>query len=75
MHREEVRELLSKTQIKGHTLIPTRLYFKNGKVKCELALAKGKQDWGSPETQRRREADREARAAVNASKHRSRSKD
>jgi SsrA-binding protein len=70
MHREEVRKLHSKTQVKGHTLIPTRLYFKNGRVKCELALAKGKQDWDKRETERRREADREARSAVNASKHR-----
>ena len=70
LHREEVRKLLSKTQIKGHTLIPTRLYFRNGRVKCELAVAKGKQDWDKRETERRRESDREARAAVNASKHR-----
>src|SRR6201992_1805910 len=70
MHREEVRKLQSKTQIKGHTLIPTRLYFKNGRVKCELALAKGKQDWDKRETAKRREADREARAAINANKHR-----
>jgi len=69
LHREEVRRLLSKTQIKGHTLIPTRLYFKNGRVKCELAVAKGKQDWDKRETEKRREGDREARAAVNASKH------
>jgi SsrA-binding protein len=70
LHRDEVRKLLSKTQIKGHTLIPTRLYFRNGRVKCELAVAKGKQDWDKRETERSREADREARAAVNASKHR-----
>jgi SsrA-binding protein len=70
LHREEVRKLLSKTQIKGHTLIPIRLYFRNGRVKCELAVAKGKQDWDKRETERRREADREARAAVNLSKHR-----
>ena len=70
LHREEVRKLLSKTQIKGHTLIPTRLYFRKGRVKCELALAKGKQDWDKRETERRREADREARAAINANKHR-----
>jgi SsrA-binding protein len=69
MHREEVRKLQSKTQIKGHTLIPTRLYFRNGRVKCELALAKGKQDWDKRETERRREADRDARAAINANKH------
>ena len=70
LHREEVRKLFSKTQVKGHTLIPTRLYFRNGRVKCEIALAKGKQDWDKRETERRREADREARAAINANKHR-----
>src|SRR6185437_14558334 len=70
MHKEEVRRLMAKTQIKGHTLIPTRLYFKNGRVKCELAVAKGKQDWDKRETEKRREADREARSAINASKHR-----
>src|SRR6202453_1991398 len=70
MHKEEVRKLQIKTQIKGHTLIPVRLYFRNGRVKCELAVAKGKQDWDKRETEKRREGDREARAAVNASKHR-----
>ena len=69
LHKEEVRKLLVKTQIKGHTLIPTRLYFRNGRVKCELAVAKGKQDWDKRETEKRREADRESRAAINASKH------
>jgi SsrA-binding protein len=72
MHREEVRKLFSKTQVKGHTLIPVRLYFRHGKVKCELALAKGKQDWDKRETERRREADREATAAIKISKHRNR---
>ena len=70
LHSEEVRKLISKTQIKGHTLIPTRLYFRNGRVKCEIAVAKGKQDWDKRETERRREADREARTAINANKHR-----
>jgi SsrA-binding protein len=69
LHREEVRKLLSKTQIKGHTLIPTRLYFRNGRVKCELAVAKGKQDWDKRETERRRESDREAQSAIKANKH------
>jgi SsrA-binding protein len=68
LHQEEIRKLTSQTQIKGHTLIPTRLYFRRGKVKCELALAKGKQDWDKRETERRREADREARAAIAHSK-------
>lgn len=64
LHQEEIRKLLSKTQQKGFTLIPTRLYFRNGRVKCELAVAKGKQDWDKRETERRREADKEARAAI-----------
>ncbi len=70
LHREEVRKLFSKTQVKGHTLIPTRLYFRKGRLKCEIAVAKGKQDWDKRETERRREADREARTAINANKHR-----
>src|SRR5256714_10177014 len=64
MHREEIRKLIGKTQQKGLTLIPTRLYFKNGRVKVELALAKGKQLWDKRETERRRTADKEAREAV-----------
>ena len=64
MHREEIRKLIGKTQPKGLTLIPTRLYFKNGKVKVELALAKGKQLWDKRETERRRTAEKEAREAI-----------
>ena len=44
--------------------MPTRLYFKNGKVKVSIALAKGKQAHDKRETLRRREVDRETRAAV-----------
>ena len=64
LHKQEVRKLEAATKQKGFTLIPTRLYFRNGRVKCELALAKGKQDWDKRETERRREADKEARAAM-----------
>lgn len=64
LHQQELKKLWGKTQQKGFTLIPTRLYFRNGRVKCELALAKGKQDWDKRETERNREADREARAAI-----------
>jgi SsrA-binding protein len=42
LNRSEIRKLIGKTKEKGLTLIPLRLYFKNGKVKVELALAKGK---------------------------------
>jgi SsrA-binding protein len=63
-HSEEIRKLFSKTQQKGLTLIPTRMYFRNGKVKVELAVARGKQQWDKRETERRRTADREAREAI-----------
>jgi SsrA-binding protein len=68
MHAEEIKKLVGKTQQKGQTLIPTRLYFKGGKVKLELALAKGKQLWDKRETERRRTADKEARDAVRRGK-------
>lgn len=42
LNKNEIRKLIGKTKEKGLTLIPLRLYFKNGKVKVELALAKGK---------------------------------
>ena len=64
LHSEEIRKLVVKTQQKGFTLIPTRLYFRKGRVKCELALAKGKQDWDKRETERKRDADKETRAAI-----------
>ncbi|HVI80995.1 MAG TPA: SsrA-binding protein SmpB [Candidatus Acidoferrum sp.] len=64
MRRDEIQKLVGKTQQKGLTLIPTRMYFKNGKAKVELALAKGKQLWDKRETERRRTADKEAREAV-----------
>ena len=46
------------------TLVPTRLYFKKGRVKVAIALAKGKKEYDKRETERRREADRETRAAI-----------
>ena len=64
VHKEELRKLLGKSQQRGYTLVPTRMYFRNGKIKCEIALAKGKQSWDKRETERRRTADREAREAV-----------
>ena len=64
LHREEIRKLIGKTQQKGLTLIPTRVYFRNGRAKCEIALARGKQDWDKRETERRRTADKEAREAI-----------
>jgi SsrA-binding protein len=64
VHADQLRKLQAKSQQKGYTLVPTRMYFKNGKIKCEIALAKGKQSWDKRETERRRTADKEARDAI-----------
>ena len=64
VHAAELHKLTVKTQQKGLTLVPTRLYFRNGKVKVEMALAKGKQLWDKREAARRRTAEREAREAI-----------
>ena len=70
LHSSELRKLETSTRQKGFTLIPTRLYFRNGRVKCELALAKGKQEWDKRAAERKREADNEAKAAVARSQRR-----
>jgi SsrA-binding protein len=64
LHRQEIRKLIGKTVERGMTLVPVRLYYKNGRVKVALSLAKGKKTHDKRETIRRREADRETRAAV-----------
>ena len=64
LHKYEIRKLIGKTVEKGLTLVPTKMYFKNGKIKVQIALGRGKQDHDKRETMRRREVDRETRAAV-----------
>ena len=66
MHSHEIRKLIGRTAEKGLTLVPLQLYFKKGRVKVLLGLAKGKQEHDKRETIRRREVDRETRAAVKA---------
>ena len=69
LHREEIAKLLGKTREKGLTLVPTKMYLKNGRIKLELAVAKGKKLHDKRESERRREQEAEARAAVG--RHRS----
>jgi len=64
LHADEIRRLVGKVEEKGMTLVPVRMYFKNGRVKIAVCLAKGKKDYDKRETIRRREVDRETRAAV-----------
>jgi SsrA-binding protein len=64
LHREEIRKLIGKTVEKGMTLVPVRMYFKNGRVKVAVALAKGKKAYDKRETIKRRDVERETRTAV-----------
>src|SRR3990170_1763136 len=64
LHRQEIRKLIGRTVERGLTLVPTRMYFKNGHVKVAIALAKGKQAHDKRETVKKRDAERETRAAV-----------
>ena len=64
LHRHEIRKLIGRIAEKGMTLVPLQMYFKNGRVKVLVGLARGKQAHDKRETIRRREVDRETRAAV-----------
>ena len=64
LHKQEIRKLVGKTQEKGLTLVPLRVYLRRGKIKIELGLGKGKRQYDKRETVRRKEMEREARAAM-----------
>jgi SsrA-binding protein len=64
LHRAEIDKLLGKTREKGLALIPTKLYLKEGRIKCELALARGKKLHDKREADAKRTAEAEARAAL-----------
>ncbi|MPY89828.1 MAG: SsrA-binding protein SmpB [Luteitalea sp.] len=64
LHRAEIRRLIGKAVEKGFTLVPVHLYFKAGRVKVALSVARGKKVHDKRESVKRREAEREARAAM-----------
>ena len=64
LHRREIDKLQGQTREKGLALIPTKVYLKNGKIKCELALARGKKQHDKREAERARTAEAEARAEM-----------
>lgn len=59
LNRREIRKLTKESESTGMTIIPTRLYLKNGKIKIEIALAKGKKLYDKRDSKRRQEMDRE----------------
>ncbi len=64
LHKNEISKLATRTQAKGLTVIPLRIYFRNGLAKCEIALAQGKKQWDRRQDERTKEARREAEEAM-----------
>jgi SsrA-binding protein len=68
LHRQEIDKLFGLVREKGLSLIPTKLYLKNGRVKCEVAVARGRKLHDKRDAERTREQQEEARQAVRRSK-------
>jgi SsrA-binding protein len=66
MHRREIARFAGKATQRGFTLVPLRMYFKNGRAKVELAVAKGKQHHDKRETLKKKDAEREIKRAMSA---------
>lgn len=64
MHKDQIRRLIGKVEQKGYTLVPIDLHWKGGRVKCEIALAKGKAEHDKRDTIRDREGKREVERAM-----------
>jgi SsrA-binding protein len=64
LHKGEILRLIGKTKESGLTLVPLALYFSDGKVKVELALARGKKSYDKRQDLAKRDADREVRKAL-----------
>jgi SsrA-binding protein len=70
LNRRELDRLLVQTQQKGMTIVPTKIYFRDGIAKCELAVAKGKKFHDRREAEKQKEAKREANEAIYRSRRR-----
>jgi SsrA-binding protein len=70
LNRREIDRLIVQTQQKGMTLVPTKIYFRDGIAKCELAVAKGKKFHDRRESERKKEAKREVDEAISRSRRR-----
>ncbi|WP_433889700.1 SsrA-binding protein SmpB [Streptomyces sp. CA-111067] len=72
LHRAEIEKLVQKTQETGNTIVPLVLYFKDGRVKVEIALAKGKKEYDKRQTLREKQDRRESDRAMSAARRRQR---
>ncbi|MGW1712334.1 SsrA-binding protein SmpB [Streptomyces sp. GQFP] len=66
LHRAEIEKLESKSQESGHAIVPLALYFKDGRAKIEIALARGKKEYDKRQTLREKQDRRETDRAVSA---------
>ena len=64
LHKEQIQKLVNKVDQKGYTLVPLNLHWKDGRVKCEIALAKGKAEHDKRDTIKDREGKREVERAM-----------
>jgi SsrA-binding protein len=64
LRRDQLEKLSGKTEMKGLTLVPLRIYFRDGIAKCEIALAKGKKKWDRRQTEKDKEAKKEVGEAM-----------
>jgi SsrA-binding protein len=64
LHKREIEKLADETAVKGMTLVITKIYWKNGRIKFEIGVAKGKKLYDKRETEMRRTIDRETRAEI-----------
>ncbi len=69
LHRTELDRIAHKTRESGHTIVPLSLYFKDGRAKVEIAVAKGKKAYDKRHALRERQDRREAERALSARKH------
>ena len=72
LHREEIDKLSSKSEETGHTIVPLVLYFKDGRAKAEIALARGKKEYDKRQTLREKQDRRESDRVIAAAKRKQR---
>jgi SsrA-binding protein len=72
LHRTEIDKLFAKSQETGNTLVTLALYFKDGRAKVEIALARGKKEYDKRQTLREKQDRREADRAISAARRRQR---
>jgi SsrA-binding protein len=64
LHKNEIRKLVGKVTERGMTIVPLKIFFQNGRAKCEIALAKGKKVYDKRETEKQKTVDKETRQAI-----------